>query len=47
MGMKFLKNFTTKIKNVTGEYIDQPLPAFVTKYEAYKVNENFGSINQQ
>lgn len=47
MGMKFLKNFTTKIKNVTGEYVDQPLPAFITKYEAYKVNENFGSINQQ
>ena len=47
MGMKFLKNFTTKIKNVAGEYIDQPLPAFITKYEAYKVNENFGSINQQ
>lgn len=47
MGMKFLKNYTTKIKNVAGEYIDQPLPAFITKYEAYKVNENFGSINQQ
>lgn len=47
MGMKFLKNYTTKIKNVTGEYVDQPLPAFITRYEAYKVTENFGSINQQ
>ena len=47
MGMKFLKNYTTKIKNVTGEYIDQPLPAFITKYEAYKINEKYGNIDQQ
>lgn len=47
MGMKFFKNFTTKIKNSSGEYIEQPLPAFITKYETYKQSESYGSINPQ
>ena len=47
MGMKFFKNFTTKIKNSAGEYIKQKLPAFITKYEVYRPNETYGSINPQ
>lgn len=47
MGFRFLKDFTTKIKNSTGEYVDNALPAFVTSYHAYGQNEKFGSIDQQ
>lgn len=47
MGFRFLKDFTTKIKNSQEEYVDNPLPAFVTSYHAYGQNELFGSINQQ
>lgn len=47
MGYRFLKDFTTKITNSAGEYVDNPLPAFVTSYHAYGQNEKFGSIDQQ
>lgn len=47
MGFRFLKDFTTKIKNTAGEYVDNPLPAFVTSYHAYGQNEKFGAIDPQ
>lgn len=47
MGFRFLKDFTTKIKNTAGEYVDNALPAFVTSYHAYGQNEKFGAIDQQ
>lgn len=47
MGFRFFKDFTTKIRNTAGEYIDNQLPAFVTSYHAYGQNEKFGSIDQQ
>lgn len=47
MGFRFLKDFTTKIKNTAGEYIDNKLPAFVTSYHAYRQDEKFGSIDQR
>lgn len=47
MGFRFLKDFTTKIKNTAGEYVDNKLPAFVTSYHAYGQDEKFGSIDQR
>lgn len=47
MGFRFLKDFTTKIKNTAGEYVDNKLPAFVTSYHAYGQEEKFGSIDQR
>lgn len=47
MGFRFLKDFTTKIRNSTGDFVDNPLPAFVTSYHAYGQNEKFGNIDQQ
>lgn len=47
MGFRFLKDFTTKIKNTAGEYVENKLPAFVTSYHAYEQDEKFGSIDQR
>lgn len=47
MGMKFLKSFTYDIYNIddTITAIDQ-VPAFITDYEEYGPNEQFGNITQ-
>lgn len=47
MGFRFLKDFSTKITDKTGQYVDNKLPAFVTAYHAYGQNEMFGSIDQK
>ncbi|WP_418880077.1 hypothetical protein, partial [Waltera sp.] len=47
MGFRFMKDFTTKIKNTAGEYVDNKLPAFVTSYHAYAQDEMFGNIDQR
>lgn len=47
MGFRFMKDFTTKIKNTAGEYIDNKLPAFVTSYHTYAQYEMFGNIDQR
>ena len=44
MGMKFLKNFTSTIKNADGTFAEQTTPSFITSYTAYQPNEKFGSI---
>ena len=47
MGFRFMKDFTTKIKNTAGEYVDNKLPAFVTSYHTYAQDELFGNIDQR
>lgn len=47
MGFRFFKDFTTKIKNSSGQYVDNPLPAFVTSYHVYDQTEKFGDIDQR
>lgn len=47
MGFRFMKDFTTKIKNTAGEYVDNKLPAFVTSYHTYAQDEMFGNIDQR
>lgn len=47
MGFRFMKDFTTKIKNTAGEYVDNKSPAFVTSYHTYAQDEMFGNIDQR
>lgn len=47
MGFKFFKSFSRRIKDTAGIYQETPCPAFITTYEVYKDNENFGNINQK
>ena len=47
MGFRFMKDFTTKIKNTAGEYVNNKLPAFVTSYHTYAQDEMFGNIDQR
>lgn len=47
MGFKFFKSFTTSTKGVDGQITEQALPAFVTNYETYEIDEPFGSIDQR
>lgn len=47
MGFKFFKSFSRRIKDTAGIYQETPCPAFITTYETYKDNENFGTINQK
>lgn len=47
MGFRFMKDFTTKIKNTAGEYVNNKLPAFVTSYHVYAQDEMFGNIDQR
>lgn len=47
MGFKFFKSFTTKSKGTDGQISDVELPAFITDYETYKIDEPFGSIDQR
>lgn len=47
MGFRFFKDFTTKIKSGNGQYVNNPLPAFVTSYHAYEQTEKFGDIDQR
>ena len=41
MGFRFMKDFTTNIKNTAGEYVDNKIPAFVTSYHTYAQDELF------
>lgn len=47
MGFKFFKSFSRRIKDSSGQYQENPVPAFITTYETYKDNENFGTIDQR
>ena len=47
MGFKFFKSFSRRIKDSSGVYQENPVPAFITTYETYKENEKFGTIDQR
>ena len=46
MGFKFFKSFTTKYDD-GGIIADMGLPAFINKYETYRIDEPFGNIDQR